>query len=94
MQTQSRWKRIGQELQRLVLLIVGTLVAALAFSVFQEPYDLAAGGVSGIGLIVNAFTGWSVSLFYFITNIPLLVLGFFYLERWRFVVKTATNLKP
>lgn len=92
MQTQSFWRRIWQELQRLVLLVVGTLVAALAFSVFQEPYDLAAGGVSGIGLIVNAFTGWSVSLFYFITNIPLLVLGFFYLGRWRFVVKTVVSV--
>ncbi len=89
MRAQNRWKRIGQAVQQFVVLVVGTLVSALAFSVFQAPYDLAAGGVSGIGLIVNAFTGWSVSLFYFIANIPLLVWGFFYLGRWRFVVKTV-----
>jgi len=83
------WKRLWQEVRRLVLLVVGTLVTALAFSVFQEPYNLAAGGVSGIGLIVNTFTGWSVASFYFITNIPLLVLGFFYLGRWRFLVNTV-----
>lgn len=83
------WKRLWQELRRFVLLVVGTLVTALAFSVFQEPYNLAAGGVSGIGLIVNTFTGWSVASFYFITNIPLLVLGFFYLGRWRFLVNTV-----
>ncbi len=83
------WKRLWQEVQRFVLLVVGTLVTALAFSVFQEPYNLAAGGVSGIGLIVNTFTGWSVASFYFITNIPLLVLGFFYLGRWRFLVNTV-----
>jgi uncharacterized membrane-anchored protein YitT (DUF2179 family) len=83
------WKRLWQELRRLVLLVAGTLVTALAFSIFQEPYNLAAGGVSGIGLIVNTFTGWSVASFYFITNIPLLVLGFFYLGRWRFLVNTV-----
>jgi len=83
------WKRLWQEARRFVLLVVGTLVTALAFSVFQEPYNLAAGGVSGIGLIVNTFTGWSVSSFYLITNIPLLVLGFFYLGRWRFLVNTV-----
>jgi uncharacterized membrane-anchored protein YitT (DUF2179 family) len=92
MQTANRWKRIWQTLQRIVLLTVGTVVAALAFSVFQEPYDLAAGGVSGIGLIVSAFTGWSISLFYFVANIPLLVLGFFFLGRWRFVVKTVVSV--
>jgi uncharacterized membrane-anchored protein YitT (DUF2179 family) len=84
-----RWKHFWQEVQRFVALVAGTLVTALAFSVFQEPYNLAAGGVSGIGLIVNTFTGWSVSLFYFITNIPLLVLGFFYLGRWRFLFNTV-----
>jgi uncharacterized membrane-anchored protein YitT (DUF2179 family) len=83
------WKRLWQELRRFVLLVTGTLVTALAFSVFQEPYNLAAGGVSGIGLIVNTFTGWSVASFYFITNIPLLALGFFYLGRWRFLVNTV-----
>lgn len=83
------WKRLWQEVRRFVLLVIGTLVTALAFSVFQEPYNLAAGGVSGIGLIVNTFTGWSVSSFYLITNIPLLVLGFFYLGRWRFLVNTV-----
>ncbi|MEZ4865517.1 MAG: YitT family protein [Caldilineaceae bacterium] len=85
----TRLTRIWQATQRLLLLLIGTLISALAFSVFQEPYDLAAGGVSGIGLIVAHFTGWSVSIFYFVTNLPLLVLGFFYLGRWRFLVKTV-----
>lgn len=89
MRRQLTWQRIRQEIQRFVALVVGTLITALAFSIFQEPYNLAAGGVSGIGLIVNAFTGWSISLFYFITNIPLLLLGFFYLGRWRFLINTV-----
>src|SRR5690606_19031801 len=51
-------------------------------------FDIAAGGVSGIGIIVNHFTGFPVGIFYFLVNIPLMVIGFFYLGRWRFVFST------
>ena len=52
---------------------------------FQMPYNLAAGGVSGLGIIVNTLTGFSPGLFYFVANIPLFILGFFTLGRWRFL---------
>ena len=88
MPTRSWAARFWTELRRLVLLVIGTLIAALGFSIFQVPYNIAAGGVSGIGIIVNHFTGWPVSLFYLLANIPLLLLGFFFLGRWRFVWTT------
>lgn len=76
------------EVQRLFLLVLGVSIAALGYALFQVPYDIAAGGVSGIGIIVNHFTGWSIGMLYFVLNIPLLVLGFFYLGRWAFVGRT------
>ncbi len=79
---------VWRELQIFLLVLIGTTIEAFAFSVFQVPYNLAAGGVSGIGLIVHYFSGFSVSAFYLLINIPLLVLGFFYLGRWRFLVNT------
>jgi len=82
------WLKIGREIQTILLVLIGTVIEAFAFSVFQAPYNLAAGGVSGIGIIINHFTGFSVSAFYFIVNIPLLVVGFFYLGRWRFLFNT------
>ncbi len=60
----------------------------LAFSLFQVPYNLAAGGVTGIGIIVAHFTGFSASLFYFIANVPLLIVGWFMLGGWRFLYRT------
>ncbi len=83
-----QWRRVWIETRRLLLLTLGSLIAALGFSLFQVPYNIAAGGVSGIGIIVNHFTGVSVGLFYLIANIPLLVLGFFFLGRWRFLITT------
>jgi uncharacterized membrane-anchored protein YitT (DUF2179 family) len=72
-----------------VLLIAGTLISAAGYAIFQVPYDIAAGGLSGVGIIVNYFTGFSVGVFYLLVNIPLLVLGFFYLGRWRFLINTV-----
>lgn len=87
-----KWATVWQEIRSALLVIIGSLIEALAFVVFQLPYNIAAGGVSGIGIIVNYFVGWPVSLFYLVTNIPLLGLGFFYLGRWRFLVNTVLSV--
>ena len=70
-------------------MIIGAALAALSYSLFQIPYNIAAGGVGGISIIINHFTGWPQGTLYFVMNLPLLVLGFFYLGRWPFVVRTV-----
>jgi uncharacterized membrane-anchored protein YitT (DUF2179 family) len=80
---------ILEEARRLLLLVVGAVVSALAFSLFQVPYNLAAGGVSGIAILINHFTGWPISLLYLLMNVPLFVLGFWQLGGWRFLFSTA-----
>lgn len=74
--------------RRLFTLIVGSVLSALGYALFLVPFNIAAGGVSGTSIIINHFTGWPVGVLYFVMNIPLLVLGFFYLGRWRFIWKT------
>ena len=86
---QRRWRAVWKEVRRLFLLLLGVVIAALGFSLFQVPYNLAAGGVTGIGIIVAHFTGFSASLFYFIANVPLLILGWFMLGGWRFLYRTV-----
>jgi uncharacterized membrane-anchored protein YitT (DUF2179 family) len=76
------------EAQRLVLLLVGTVLAAFSYSLFQIPYNIAAGGVGGIAIIVNNFTGWPIGVMILVMNLPLWVLGYFYLGRWRFLGRT------
>jgi uncharacterized membrane-anchored protein YitT (DUF2179 family) len=87
-----RWAAVGQELRRLLILALGTAVAALGYGLFQVPYDLAAGGVGGIGIIVNHFTGFSPALFYGLANIPLLLVGFWALGGWRFLYRTILSV--
>src|SRR5688572_418064 len=84
----QRWNRIWKEVQRLVLLALGIVASSIGFALFQVPYDLAAGGVSGIAIIVNHFTGFSPSIFYLLANLPLFLVGYFALGGWRFLYRT------
>lgn len=81
--------RILDELWRLLLIVVGAGLAGIGFSLFQVPYNIAAGGVSGIAILINHFTGWPIGPMYLLMNIPLFVVGFFFLGRWRFLFSTA-----
>jgi uncharacterized membrane-anchored protein YitT (DUF2179 family) len=81
-------RKLWYEIRRALLITLGAVLAALGYSLFQIPYNIAAGGIGGISIIINHFTGWSEGTLYFVLNIPLLVLGFFYLGRWLFVVRT------
>ena len=92
MRTSLRLTRLWMEVRHFTLLIIGTLIAAIGYAVFQVPYDIAAGGVSGIGIIVNHFTDIPVSTFYFLVNLPLLILGFFTLGGWRFLIGTVISV--
>ena len=92
MRTSLRLTRLWMEVRHFTLLIIGTLIAAIGYAIFQVPYDIAAGGVSGIGIIVNHFTNIPVSTFYFLVNLPLLILGFFTLGGWRFLIGTVISV--
>jgi uncharacterized membrane-anchored protein YitT (DUF2179 family) len=87
-----RRRTLWATLRRGTLLIVGTLIVAVGYAVFQVPHDIAAGGVSGIAILVNHFAGISLAAFYFVVNIPLLVLGSVFLGGWRFLVKTVISV--
>lgn len=82
-------QKLASELRRALLLVIGSALAAFGFAAFQVPYSMAAGGIGGLGLIINNFTGWPIGILFFLLNIPLLALGFRHLGRWPFVARTA-----
>ncbi len=82
-------RRLFRETRQVLLLVMGAALAAFGFAVFQAPYNLAAGGIGGISLIINHFTGWPVGTMFFVLNIPLLAFGFRHLGRWPFVLRTG-----
>lgn len=72
------------------MVLFGAALGALGYVLFQVPFKLAAGGVSGLGIIINHYTGLPVGTLFMLVNLPLIVLGFFKLGRWPFVLSTIT----
>lgn len=84
----AKFRALRRYILQQLLITIGAVIAGLGYSLFQVPFDLAAGGLSGLGIIINHFTAWPVGLLFFIMNIPLLVLGYIYLDKWRFLSST------
>ena len=91
-QATSLFTTVGQfvrnEWQNVLLMLVGTFLSALANVLFMIPHKLAAGGLGGLSIIINHFSGLPVGLLFWVMNIPLVILGFFYLGRWHFLYRT------
>jgi uncharacterized membrane-anchored protein YitT (DUF2179 family) len=78
----------GRALGDYALITAGALGLAVNINLFLAPNDLAPGGVSGIAIIINAFTGWPIGLTMLALNMPLMLLGFLTLGRFRFLSRT------
>ena len=76
-------KKVRQikSVERYFLISIGIILMVAAFYFFLIPANIVAGGVTGLGLVVNKFTGFSISLFVFITNMVLLFMGLFLLGK-------------
>jgi uncharacterized membrane-anchored protein YitT (DUF2179 family) len=69
-------------------LTLGSLISAVNVNLFLAPSELAPGGVSGAAIILNKFTAWPIGLMMLAMNIPLIFVGFKYLGRFNFLVRT------
>ena len=53
---------------------VGSILYALGVYTFALNARFAPGGVSGLALIINSFTGWPIGTLTFVMNIPLILI--------------------
>ena len=76
------------ETQRMLLMLAGILLGTLSYVLFQVPFKFSWGGAGGLALIIHHFTGMSHGMAYYMLAAPMVVLGFFFLGRWKFVSKS------
>ena len=57
------------------LVIIGCFSIAVSFNLFMLAHQIASGGVSGISILVQHFTGIQPAYTQWIINIPLFILG-------------------
>lgn len=66
------WEKYGW----IVTTVIGSAVFALGFSMFLEPNDMSAGGISGLAMVfVEVFGIGTVGSLSILINLPLFILG-------------------
>ena len=60
-----------QKVKEYLLTTIGVALTAIALEYFFFPCDIAAGGVSGIGLVINKVFGLDTSVVILVLNIVL-----------------------
>ncbi|MBQ6517566.1 MAG: YitT family protein [Anaerolineaceae bacterium] len=71
-------------------IILGCIVQAIGMVVFMVPAKLVSGGISGLAQVINYLTGWPIGVMTLLGNIPMLIIGWRYLGRLKFAVRTLT----
>lgn len=62
-------------ISRLILLCIGSFIAALIYNIFVAPNNLVYGGVGGLALIVNKLTGINTIIFIDVVTILLALIS-------------------
>lgn len=70
--------------QKIIAMLIGSLLLSLGVNGFLVPYHLLDGGVIGLGLIIHYFYGWPTGLCIIFLSLPLYVLAWFFERRYFF----------
>lgn len=70
-----------KKIMKYLTVIFGLLLMAISFNLFQEPYNFAAGGVTGLSIILHKFINIDESIFIFIINQSLIIVSFLVLGK-------------
>lgn len=66
---------------RILVIIFGSFLAAVAINELLVPHKLLSGGISGIALIIQYVTGFSAGALFLIMNIPVFIIGVKQIDR-------------
>lgn len=68
-------QKINPEVKNILFILVGLLCSAAAYNLYLIPNNIAAGGFTGIGQLVNSFANIKVGTVSILLNIPLFALS-------------------
>ena len=86
-----RWGKMAkQNIKETGIIIFGNFILALGITAFIIPSGVIVGGGTGIGLIVQYFTGINVTITVSVINLAMFVLGFYVLGK-NFAAKTGLS---
>ncbi len=65
------WGRVW----KVFVIVLGAFIFGFVFQAFLLPNQIVSGGVTGIAMIINAFTHWPIGLMVIVMNIPLFLIA-------------------
>jgi uncharacterized membrane-anchored protein YitT (DUF2179 family) len=72
----TKKKRVLKEVQQMIMITIGAIIAALGLELFLVPNEILDGGVIGLSIIAAKLSGMSMSIFLIIFNLPFLYIGY------------------
>ena len=86
------FKKTADFLRQVALLTAGSVLCAFAVRAFVMPHGFVSRGLTGFALVIcYLWPGWSVGAVYFTLNVPVFVLGGYFVGR-RFVLYSLLGL--
>lgn len=73
--------RTESKLIKLLLIIVGIEILAVSINMFYAPHEIAAGGATGIAILLEAAFGLNISIVVLLINFAMLVLAYIFLGK-------------
>ena len=80
-------KRVRTEMFNWSRILAGLILSAMAYQLFLIPNEVAPGGFTGVGQILNTLMGWNVGTVVLALNIPLFAFSMRSLG-WRFGIRS------
>ncbi|MCC5468289.1 YitT family protein [Pelosinus baikalensis] len=69
-------QRVWKEIQRYIILFIGSIIYAAGLEIFLVPNNVIDGGVVGIAIMASHLTGLPLGIFLITINIPFIYLGY------------------
>ena len=68
-------RKLNQEIKNSAYILLGLVIAASAYRMYLIPNKVVSGGFTGIGQLVNHFTGMNVGMVNLLLNVPLFAVS-------------------
>ncbi|RFU62140.1 YitT family protein [Peribacillus glennii] len=78
-------------MNRLLTIIIGSVIVGAAYNLFLIPHQILSSGLSGIAIMLGIITPFNTGVLNFVLNLPLLIVGVYKLGK-RFISYTILSV--
>ncbi|KZL93759.1 hypothetical protein CLMAG_08100 [Clostridium magnum DSM 2767] len=75
-QMKNKYNHIFNAVNKVLLMILGSVLASIGLEIFLIPNNIIDGGITGISIMASYITNLSLGIFILILNIPFLIVGY------------------